>query len=96
MVYCKEMTAIIKKISAMGMLHQVEWIGNQDFVFEVTVREKGGFGINSAMVTMECQLWPENNKCKCTCNKPELLHIPCSHVYAAREKAGIEGTYVSQ
>ena len=46
-------------------------------------------------MTMECQLWPETNQCVCTCNKPELLHIPCSHVYAAREKAGIEGTYVS-
>ena len=46
-------------------------------------------------MTMECQLWPETNQCVCTCNKPELLHIPCSHVYAARGKAGIVGTYVS-
>jgi hypothetical protein len=64
MMYCKEMTAIIEKISAKGTLHRVEWIENQDFLFEVTVREKGGVGIGSAMVTMECQLWLE------TCNKP--------------------------
>jgi len=56
---------------------------------------QGGVGICNTTVTMECQLWPETNQCVCTCNKPELLHIPCSHVYAAREKAGIEGTYVS-
>ena len=37
-----------------GMLHRVEFMGNQDFVFEVTVREKGGVGIGSSMVTMEC------------------------------------------
>ena len=52
-------------------------------------------GIGNTTVTMECQLWPETNQCVCTCNKLELLHIPCSHVYAARGKAGIEGTYVS-
>ena len=52
-------------------------------------------GISNTTVTMECQLWPETNQCVCTCNKPELLHIPCSHVYAARGKEGIEGTYVS-
>jgi disulfide oxidoreductase YuzD len=54
MVYCKEMIAIIEEISAKGTQHRVEWIGNQDFVFEVMVREKGGVGIGSAMVTMEC------------------------------------------
>jgi hypothetical protein len=95
MVYCKEMTTIIEKISTKDELYRVEYIGNQDFVFEVTVLEKVGFGIGSAMVTMECQLWPETNKCECTCNRLMLLLIPCSHVYAARGKDGIEGTYVS-
>mgnify|MGYP007043957696 CR=1 FL=1 len=28
-------------------------------------------------------------------NKSKLLQLPCSRVYAARGKAGIEGTYVS-
>ena len=59
------------------------------------MRDKGGVGIGNTTVTMECKLWPETNQCVCICNKPELLHIPCSHVYAAREKTGIEGTYMS-
>ena len=95
MVYCTNMTEILEKISAKVMLHRVEFVGNQDFVFEVMVREKGGVGIDSSMVTMECQLLSETNKCMCSYNKPELLHMPCSHVYAADGKAGIEGTYVS-
>jgi hypothetical protein len=74
MVYYKEMTMIIEKISAKGELHRVEYIDNQDFVFEVTVREKGGFGIGSAIVTMERQLCPKSNTCQCTSNKPKLLH----------------------
>ena len=44
MVYCSKMTEILDKISAKGTLHQVEFIGNQDFVFEVTVRDKGVWG----------------------------------------------------
>ena len=53
-MYCNKMTEILEKISAKGTLHRVEFMGNQDFVFEVTVREKGGVGIGSSMVTMEC------------------------------------------
>ena len=49
----------------------------------------------SSTVTMECQVWPETNTCVCSCNRPKLLHLPCSHIYAARGKAGIAGTYVS-
>ena len=44
MVYCSKMTEILEKISAKGTLHRVEFIGNQDFVFEVTVRDKGVWG----------------------------------------------------
>jgi len=53
------MTEILEKISAKGTLHRVEFMGNQDFVFEVMVRDKGGVGIGSSTVTMECQLWLE-------------------------------------
>jgi len=94
-VYCKKMTEIIDKISSKVTLHRVHFIGNQDYFFKVSVCDNGGVGMSSSMVTMECQFWPETNTCVCSCNKPKLLHMPCSHVYAARGKAGISGTYVS-
>ena len=65
-MYCNKMTEILEKISAKGTLHRVEFMGNQDFVFEVTVRDKGGVGIGSSTVTMECQLWQESNKYECS------------------------------
>ena len=52
-------------------------------------------GIGSTTVTMECQLWLETNQCVFSCNKPKLLHLPCSHGYTAHGKPVIEGTYVS-
>ena len=53
-VYCKKMTEIIDKISAKGTLHRVHFIGNQDYFFKVLVRDNGGVGMGSSMVTMEC------------------------------------------
>ena len=94
-VYYNKMTEIIDKISAKGTLHRVHFIGNQDYFFKVSVRDNGGVGMGRSMVTMECQFWPETNICVCSCNKPKLLHMPCSHVYVARGKAGISGMYVS-
>ncbi|CAO2207022.1 unnamed protein product [Urochloa humidicola] len=94
MVYCNKMTEIIEKISAKAQLHRHHQ-GNQDFVFEVTIREKGNQGMSDSEKTLECQLWPEQDICECNCNKPKLLHIPCSHVYAARAKVGFAATFVS-
>ena len=56
MVYCNKMIEILDKISAKGTLHRVEFIGNQDIVFEATMRDKGVVGIGNTTVTMECQL----------------------------------------
>ena len=63
MVYYSKMTEIIDKISAKGALHRVHFMGNQDYFFEVSVRDKGAVGMGSSTVTMECQLWPETNTC---------------------------------
>ena len=32
------------------------------------------------------EVWPT---CECTCNKPKLLHLPCSHVLAACRQLGL-------
>ena len=95
MVYCSKMIEIIDKISAKGALHLVHFMGNQYYFFEVSVHDKGGVGMCRSMVTMECQVWPETNTSVCSCNRPKLLHLPCSHVYTARGKSRITGTYVS-
>ena len=42
---------------------------------------------------MECRLWPAENMCECTCNKPSLMHLFCSHVLAYYLKGNIESEY---
>ena len=63
-------------------------------MYEVMLHDQGGLGTGPSDITMECQLWPEVNKCECTCNKLKYYHYPCSHVLAACGKAKISMTFV--
>ena len=95
MTYSVKISAYIKEKSAKESLHRVFYVGNQDLVYEVYLDDKGGLGIGPSEITMECHLWPSENKCTCTCNKPKYYHYPCSHVLAAVEKAKVPMTFVS-
>ena len=96
MIYSAKISTYIQEKSAIGSMHKVFLVGNEDLVFEVMVRDQGGgLGIGLSQITMECQLWLEENKCECTCNKPKFYHFPCSHVLAACGKGNIPMTFVS-
>ena len=95
MTYSAKISAYIEEKSAKGSLHRVFPVGNQDLVYEVMLRDKGGLGTAPSEITMECQLWPEVNKYECTCNKPKYYHYACSHVLGACGKAMIPMTLVS-
>ncbi|XP_062218620.1 uncharacterized protein LOC133918660 [Phragmites australis] len=68
-------------------------LANNDF--EVMCRRRYASGYSAGDTVQQCQLGP--NEVKCTCNKPKLHHIPCSHVLAAcRDIGGNDGSqYVS-
>ena len=92
--YSWKISTYLEEKSAEGSLHRVFPVGNQDLVYEVMLRDKGGLGTGPSDITIECQLWLEVNKCECTCNKLKFYHIPCSHVLAACGKANIPMTFV--
>ena len=63
--------------------------GNQERRFEVrlpTDRFRCGNRLRTHSVTIGNEEWPT---CECTCNKPKLLHLPCSHVLAACGQLGM-------
>jgi hypothetical protein len=58
-------------------------VGNEERRFELRLQtDKFGSGneIRTHKVKIENEVWL---KCECTCNKPNLIHFPCSHVLAA-------------
>ena len=61
MTYCWKISAYIEEKNAKGSLHRVFPVGNQDLVYEVMLRDKGGLGTSPNDITMECQLWLSEN-----------------------------------
>lgn len=58
-------------------------IGNQERRYEVQF-PTNGFGSANEVKTHEVKIVMEfYPTCECTCNKPQLLHLPCSYVLAA-------------
>jgi hypothetical protein len=65
-----------------GRGHTVVATGNEELRFEVRL-QTDKFGTGNIMRTYEVKIGTEEfPTCECTCNKPKLLHLPCSHVLA--------------
>ena len=81
--YCEKITEYMDKKMAKARNHAVQAIGNQERRFEVRL-PYDKFGCGNQLRTHEVRIGNEARPtCGCTCNKPALLHLPCSHVLAA-------------
>ena len=96
--YCFEVSQYMGKKVDKARTHGVRSVGNQELRFEVQLRDKTGFGTSHIVLTHEVKIGMEQiPTCTCTCNKPKLLHLPCSHVIAACGLIRLEtGSFVSQ
>jgi len=62
--------------------HTVMVVGNRELRFKVRL-PTDKFGVGNPMRTHKVTITTEGRPaCQCTCNKPKLLHLPCSHVLA--------------
>ena len=63
--------------------------------FEVLCKDRTGRGIRRDRVVQE-SLITVDGKAFCTCMKPKLLHLPCSHLIAACAESGLQpGVFIS-
>jgi hypothetical protein len=80
--YCERVMHYMAAKIEKSRLHTVIAIGNQERRYEVRL-PTDKFGTASEMRTQEVKIgneaWP---MCECSCNKPKLFHLPCSHVLA--------------
>jgi len=63
--------------------------------FEVLYKDRTGRGIRRDRVVQEALIRADGNAF-CSCMKPKLLHLPCSHLIAACAESGLlPGVFVS-
>lgn len=88
--YCEKIMKYMGEKMENARSHTVVAIGNQEHRFEVRL-PTDKFGVGNELRTQEVKIgneaWPT---CECTCNKPKLLHLPCSHVLAACGQLGMD------
>lgn len=81
--YCEKVMQYMEKKINKAKLHTVLAVGNQERRYEVRL-PTDKFGTANEIKTQEVKIGSElRPTCECTCNKPKLLHLPCSHVLAA-------------
>jgi hypothetical protein len=87
--FCEKITEYMDRKMAKARTHAVQAIGNQERRFEVRL-PSDKFGCGNQLRTHEVRIGNEARPtCDCTCNKPKLLHLPCSHVLAACGQLGL-------
>lgn len=76
--YCEKIMRYMSKKMKKAKLHTVTAIGNQERRYEVRL-PTDRFGTANELKTHEVKIGSGvRPTCECTCNKPKLLHLPCS------------------
>ena len=80
--FCKRVTQYMQEKIEKAKLHRVISTGTMEHRFEVLCKDRSGRGIRRDRVVQE-SLITVDGKAFCSCMKPKLLHLPCSHLIAA-------------
>jgi hypothetical protein len=88
--YCEKVMNYMNAKMKKGQSLTAVAIGNQERRFEVRLQfDKFSYGneLRTQEVKSGNEAWLT---CECTCNKPKLFHLPCSHVLAACGQLGMD------
>ena len=89
--YCARTMLYMEEKVKKGQMHKARRTGNVQRRFEVCLKQKSGFGVCTQEITQEVIFYVQPDIiASCTCNKPTLLHKPCSHVLAAAAKTKMD------
>jgi hypothetical protein len=87
--FCRRVTQYMQEKIAKAKQHRVISTGTMEHRFEVQCKDRTGRGIRRDMVVQEA-LIRAYGTAFCSCMKPKLLHLPCSHVLAACAESGLQ------
>jgi hypothetical protein len=88
-LYCSMVMKYMANKMEKGRHLAIVHIGNEEKRFEVSL-PTDKFGCGNELRTHDVKIgneeWPT---CECTCNKPKLIHLPCSHVLVVCGELGM-------
>ena len=87
MVFGYRITEYMDKKITKAQEHNARPMGTRQQRFKVACKDRCHRGVHKERMVQECLL-REDGTAACTCHKPKLLHLPCSHVIAARCQNG--------
>src|SRR6266540_2633160 len=88
MVFGNRIIEYMDKKITKAQQHNVRPMETRQQRFEVACKDRYHRGGRRERVVQECLL-REDGTAACTCHKPKLLHLPCSHVIAAYVEFGV-------
>ncbi|WVZ72214.1 hypothetical protein U9M48_020712, partial [Paspalum notatum var. saurae] len=91
MLFGKWITEYMKTKMDKAQKHNVVSMGTREHRFEVACKDRSRRGVRRERTVQEC-LIGNNGIIHCSCFKPQLLHLPCSHVLAACREVSIDPT----
>jgi hypothetical protein len=93
--FSSKVEEIIEKRRGKVHHHRTRIFYLQTNEFEIRCKRRYAFAYSAGDTIQQCKLG--NSEATCTCNKPKLQHIPCSHVIAAcRDMGGNDASqYIS-
>ena len=93
--FCTRVTQYMQQKIENAKLHRVISTGTMEHRFEVLCKDRTGHGIRRDRVVQESLITVEG-KAFCSCMKPKLLHLPCSHLIVACAARSICFTLLQQ
>ena len=79
-VYGYKITEYMEAAFKKAHLHRVTPVGSMERQYEVMCRDKARMGGRREKHVQECVL--RTDACICSCHKPKLVHLLCTHVIA--------------
>jgi hypothetical protein len=86
MWFSSKLEQIIEKRRGKAHHHRPRIFNLQTNEFEISCKRRYASAYSARDTIQQCKVG--SNEATCTCNKPKLQHIPCSHVIAASRDMG--------
>ncbi|WVZ88213.1 hypothetical protein U9M48_034757 [Paspalum notatum var. saurae] len=90
-LFGRTITKYMETKTDKAQIHNARLLGTRENRFEVSCRDRSRRGVRRERTVQETVI-ENDGTAHCSCMKPTLLHLPCSHVLAACRELSVDPT----